>query len=104
MSPWIASSASTAGRSALEFSHGFALKLDPMRTVEWVIPKGAGPSSATAWCHLRNSPLTGEHGVPIYRGVVMRKGLGWLVLPLFMLVLGIAQAQPGKVTYVYTDP
>ena len=35
---------------------------------------------------------------------MVRKGLGWLVLPLFMLVLGIAHAQPGKVTYVYTDP
>lgn len=34
----------------------------------------------------------------------MRKGLGWLILPLFTLVLGIAHAQPGKVTYVYTDP
>lgn len=34
----------------------------------------------------------------------MRKGLGWLVLPLLMLMLGIAQAQTGKVTYVYTDP
>lgn len=34
----------------------------------------------------------------------MRKGLGWLILPLLTLVLGIAHAQPGKVTYVYTDP
>lgn len=34
----------------------------------------------------------------------MRKGLGWLVMPLFMLVLGTAHAQSGKVTYVYTDP
>lgn len=33
----------------------------------------------------------------------MRKGLGWLALPLFVLTLGIAQAEPGKVTYVYTD-
>ncbi len=33
----------------------------------------------------------------------MKKGLGWLVLPL-LLVLGIAHAQSGKVTYVYTDP
>lgn len=34
----------------------------------------------------------------------MRKGLVSLVLPLFMLMLGTAHAQPGKVTYVYTDP
>lgn len=33
----------------------------------------------------------------------MKKGLGWFVLPL-LLVLGIAHAQSGKVTYVYTDP
>jgi hypothetical protein len=52
---------------------------------------------------LRNSPLTGEHEAPIYRGVVRRKGLGRLVLP-FILMLGVAHAQPGKVTYVYTDP
>ena len=34
----------------------------------------------------------------------MKKGLWWLVLPLFMLALNILYAQPGKVTYVYTDP
>jgi RHS repeat-associated protein len=34
----------------------------------------------------------------------MKKGLGCLILPLLTLVLGIAHAQPGKVTYVYTDP
>lgn len=34
----------------------------------------------------------------------MKKGLGLLILPLFVLVLGVAKAQPGKVTYVYTDP
>lgn len=34
----------------------------------------------------------------------MRKGLDWLILPLLMLALGGAHAQPGKVTYVYTDP
>lgn len=34
----------------------------------------------------------------------MRKGFGWLVLLVLMLALGVAQAQPGKVTYVYTDP
>lgn len=33
----------------------------------------------------------------------MRKGLGWLVFPL-LLMLGLAHAQSGKVTYVYTDP
>lgn len=33
----------------------------------------------------------------------MRKGLGRLTLPL-LLMLGTAHAQPGKVTYVYTDP
>jgi RHS repeat-associated protein len=33
----------------------------------------------------------------------MKKEFGWFVLPL-LLVLGVAHAQPGKVTYVYTDP
>ncbi|MEI7036286.1 RHS repeat-associated core domain-containing protein [Fulvimonas yonginensis] len=33
----------------------------------------------------------------------MRKGLGGFVLPL-LLAMGTAHAQPGKVTYVYTDP
>lgn len=32
-----------------------------------------------------------------------KKELGWLVFPLLAL-LGLAHAQPGKVTYVYTDP
>lgn len=34
----------------------------------------------------------------------MRKGLSWLVLPLITPLLGVAQAQPAKVIYVYTDP
>lgn len=32
-----------------------------------------------------------------------KKGLGWIVFPLLVL-LSVAHAQPGKVTYVYTDP
>jgi RHS repeat-associated protein len=34
----------------------------------------------------------------------MKKEFGWVVIPLLTSLLGIAQAQPGKVTYVYSDP
>lgn len=33
----------------------------------------------------------------------MKKEFGWFALPL-SLMLGFAHAQPGEVTYVYTDP
>jgi RHS repeat-associated protein len=59
--------------------------------------------SVTVRRHLRNSPLIKEHKAPIHRKLPMKKGLSSYVLPL-LLLLGVAHAQPGKVTYVYTDP